>query len=85
MSVSCLCVEVHYSLVWEVKERVGLKKAAASWMTVCPGLAGWLESTTDGDVQWLLGCRWSVCTALSLPVGHLVVEEAWERLFCFSA
>lgn len=28
---------------------------------------------------------WRVCTARSLPVGHLVVEEARERLFRFGA
>lgn len=26
-----------------------------------------------------------ISSALSLPVGHLVVEEAWECLLCFGA
>lgn len=44
--------------------------------------SGWWSSVVsllEGTASRLLS------RALSLPVGHLVVEEAWERLFRFDA
>lgn len=47
---------------------------------------GWRRVVVGGLQMMLKGTASRLhSSASALPVGHLVVEEAWERLFCFSA
>lgn len=73
------------------KEGGGSEDAAASWPRenmkrwFGPG-QGWRSpGAADGLPAGGVTASWLLSSALTLPVGHLVVEEAGERLLCFSA
>lgn len=57
-------------------EKMVWTRAGMGWRS--PGAA-------DGLPAGGVTASWLLSSALSLPVGHLVVEEAGERLLCFSA
>lgn len=57
-------------------EKMVWTRAGLGWRS--PGAA-------DGLPAGGVTASWLLSSALTLPVGHLVVEEAGERLLCFSA